>query len=109
MGEVLQWQRNNKFPHFSSRVPDTAGSRPLTADMATKVLELGPGGSLAGTDDAEIQRKALEANPMRRVARWACRTCDFEWLAPSAGACPSCHKSQPELLDEHINMAQRLK
>jgi hypothetical protein len=99
MGEVLP------FTPRRSLVFNAAGP----GHFEVPLVELGPGGSVQGAENAEIQRRALEANPMRRVARWACRTCDHTWSAPNAGACPSCHKSQPELLDEHINMAQRLK
>lgn len=109
MGELLPWRRNERFPLFSNRVPDTAGERPLTVGLATQVLELGTGGSLAGATEPEIQARALEANPMRRVATWSCLDCKHIWTAPAASACPRCHVAGPELQDEHINMAQRLK
>lgn len=105
MGELLPFPTER----WHNAVPPNAGARPLSADLVAKVLELGPGGSLAGATEPEIQAAALEANPMRRVASWECNWCNRRWTAPAASACPGCHSEAIELLEEHINMAQRLK
>lgn len=102
MAEILEFRAKRG----RSRVYNAAGPDHFEVPL----VELGPGGSLAGATEPEMQAAALRANPMRRVATWGCQVCDCVWKAPTGGACPKCFApGPPELLHEHINMAQRLK
>lgn len=77
--------------------------------VVAQALELGPGGSLAGATLPEQQAAALEANPMRRILDLECPGCWHKWIAPAAGACPSCGHEAPVCTGERVSMAQRLK
>lgn len=74
-----------------------------------QALELGPGGSLAGASEPEIQAAALAANPMRRLLDIECVGCGHAWVAPAAARCPKCGNGNLQILDERVSMAQRLK
>jgi rubrerythrin len=46
---------------------------------------------------------------MRRMISRRCRSCDFEWLAPSPrGACPRCHQPNVENVLERVNELDRV-
>jgi hypothetical protein len=81
----------------------------LAPPAAQPALEIGPGGSLAGATELEVQQRALEANPMRRILDLECPSCWQKWIAPAQGACPSCGATDVVCTGERISMAQRLK
>jgi len=73
-------------------------------------IELGPGGSVAGATDEEVQRRAVETNPSRRMVVRECRRCHHTWRQPAfTGACPRCHAEDTRNLTVTLCMAQRLK
>lgn len=125
MGDILPFVRRGAPQWLRARRQENAALAQATNAAASVILdetgpwpppnahllELGPGGSLAGATEPEMQAAALKANPMRRVKQLGCSVCEHLWLAPALGACPKCHASVEQIrqYDEHINMAQRLK
>ena len=80
-----------------------------TVPKVTPRVELGPGGSVAGATDAEVIRRAVEANPLRRMVTRRC-ACGHSWRQPAfTGLCPACGSDRVQNLGQIIVMAQRLK
>jgi hypothetical protein len=111
MAEVLPFERGRRGVRIRFTKEEIEATRHAPPAW-TPLLELGPGGSLAGATSEEVQQRALEANPMRLLVTRACTWCEHEWTQPSrTGACPKCHASDAAVvnLGERPCMAQRLK
>jgi hypothetical protein len=110
MGKVLQFIPRSALGGFMPVQEVSEAEMRAKYPAPTPLLELGPGGSLAGATQPEVVAAALATNPMRRVIEKRCQGCGHEWITPSMeGRCPKCHDSRHEVLDERPCMAQRLK
>lgn len=57
----------------------------------------------------ELERRAAEVNPMRRLCRLVCLTCAHRWQQPAeTGRCPKCGDSRTSLTDRDVTMALRV-
>lgn len=106
MGKVLQF-RQTVQPRPAE---ESAGERSasLEVPVLTQPLRERLSGSVQGADDAEVQRRALELNPMRLLVKQRCVECQHAWQAPAAGACPKCGGTETVVVGAQPCMALRV-